>query len=490
MLKLSARRRAKAVQGAAAAKHPRIAPGLQSHEGADLIGHYDDQQIYDEAASDGKAGVFTAIFGAHNRAPRVIKANNWAAWVAVRLIRHRLHSELTKLDTEIERTRETTKVAKAELRNKAAIASETGTRHRNLEARIYDEGLSPPEEKRRHLFQEFALLVPLGLGDLVFISLTYQVLGMDDKPVAPFIPLSELQMAATTSVAALLIAARVLGHRLVRFMHLLGTLVRPEADRSKDPYQRTRLTGAFDSGAQSLVALAGVSAILLGINGIRVAYLEGAGIDAHGSSFLLVQTGIAVAGVLIAAWFAHPFDKQFRSSAACNETAGRVLNQYKGQVEHLVSSHNGCLVKRDHVIEQHREWVKAKLADTSRQNERYAAWLLREQLEPTEEQLLPDELPQADDAPWNLGTPASLDDYFDRLLAATPARLDLDDVAELLEPSSAPEVGESPAQDPDEPDTGPAGEDPEPAEKTLHLAELVPSPDATSNGGANGHHSY
>jgi hypothetical protein len=447
--------------------------GIRVTDGKDFGAAYDDADVLHAGEEDAGKGVFTDIFGEDNRAPRMINAICKAALVASHLIAHRLHETLIGIDSRLEPVQESIKVAKAEARTLAIAVADAAGNHRNLSERMRNEGIAPPEGGRRRLLLEIALLTPLGLGDVLFISLAYQILGLSDRPMASFLPFSELQLAASTSVAALLICARIAGHRVRRFSHLLGLLIGRPSTGSPDEAQlrRNYVAGSIQAGAETFLALGGAAAVLMGVNAIRAAYLEGRGIPAHAGPFLLVQTGIAAAGVLLAAWFAHPYERDWKESAAALAAVKKPFNDTVERVSAHVADYNTLRVERVHRIAQHDEWNGAQLADAARQIESYARWLLLGQPEPTTDRLLPDELPQPESAPWATRHRQALDAQAGRVLTQSFERADLDDVAALL--SQPINDGEAPK----------GGEE----EQPRRVADATGSYEGAGTGGVNGH---
>lgn len=421
-----------------ARRRPGVA-SLQVGTGRLLAGGYEDHDIEEMAQEDGRAQLYTSTFGKGNRQPRAILANNEAARVGSGIIGCDLHDQLSELDAVLERNTPRYQVLEAKAQAAAATLSDAANRRADLEKHFHDEDLGKPDESRKPLFFELTLLAALGVGDIIFISVTYQVLGLSDRPILG--PLTELHLAATTSVAALLITSRIGGHRLKRFTHFIGNQLRHRADTEVDDRTRRRyVAGAVDAGTETSLALAGVTMILLGVSGIREAFLEGRGIPAHASSFLAVQGGIAVAGWLLAAWFAHPYERQWRSTSCTVLAAENEFNDVFNQITQLVGDHNALVGTRGHVVGRHLEWDGAQLADAGRQNELYARRVLLSQPEPTTENLVPDALPQPAGAPWAKDHRDSLDAAGTALLRGNFERQQLGVVVDLLRPEGGGRV--------------------------------------------------
>lgn len=412
-------------------------PPLRIEDGRRLGAGYGDDAIEEMAREDGKTQLYTEVFGEGNRQPRAILANNEAARVGSGLIGHELHEQLKELDAELERTKETSKVVEAEALVLAEGQDHAAKDEADLRARIRDEGLEIPESSWKALVFELVLLAFLGIGDILFISVAFQILGLTDKPIARFLPITELQVAASASVMALLISTRIAGHRLKRFLHLFGIIMRQRHGSVGDnKLNGQRTAGAIDAGVQSFLAVLAVILVLLGVNGVRQAFLEKKGIPAHGGSFLALQAGIALAGILLAAWFAHPYDRLWRSTSMALAAADSRLKAVIDQITTMVSNYNARLVERDHIVAQYLEWDGSQLADTRRQNELYGRRVLLSQPEPTTVQLLADDLPTPTGAPWANDRRQALDARAEQVLTKTFERLNLDDIADLRKPAA------------------------------------------------------
>lgn len=423
------------------------AASLQVGAGRPLAGGYEDQDIEGMAQEDGKAELYTSTFGDGNRQPRAILANIRAANVGSGILGYQLREELTEIDASLERDKQKGAVLDAEAQAAAVVRNNAASNHADLDQRCHEEGLGRPDTSRKPLLLETMGLTVLGGGDVIFISVAYQVLGLSDRSILG--PVTELQLAATTSVAALLISTRIAGHRLRRFTHFMGNLLRNRGATVDDGLRRQHVAGAIDSGTETFVALAGVTVILLGVSGIREAFLEGKGIPAHGSSFLAVQGGIAVAGVLLAAWFAHPYDRQWRSTSSALREAHEHFEEVVDEITNLVGDYNARVGTRRHLVAKYLEWEFAGREDASRQIELYGRRVLLSQPEPTTDNLLADDLPQPAGAPWANDQRESLSVDARASLAGDFKRLELGDVAALVRPgnSGSPAASEDPGDD-------------------------------------------
>ena len=172
----------------------------------------------------------------------------------------------------------------------------------------------PPEHNWRRTVAEFFVLGLLGFGDLLFTSTAFEVFGLSDQHLG-FLPFNELELAASSTVVAMLLCTRLAGHKirevglLVEQTYSGGLLTEIDEGRTR----RLQVRTWFAVGT-TIVAILGAVVILVGLSEVRASYLLQSGIDAHFWQFMFVQAGIAAAGFALSAWMAHPYDREHRST--------------------------------------------------------------------------------------------------------------------------------------------------------------------------------
>jgi hypothetical protein len=414
--------------------------------GQELGAGWADADIQAMAAEDGSKELFTQSWGPDNHFPRVAAANVHAAGVAGHLIGHQLFGALNGVQMRLEdiEARAATLIAATLAQMKRL--GRTRCRRDDVERKIRDEDLALPDTRRRRFLQEVGWLTVLAVGDMLLISLAFQLFGLSDKPLLGFLPFSELQLAASTAIAALQVLARITGHRMKRCLHLFVVSVR-DWEGGTSGERRGRIAQLAETGVQCLGGLLGLGVLLFGLNAVRSRYLASVGIDGQGTSFLLIQLGIAAAGVLIAAHYAHPYDEEWRSVSETAAEASAALDGQVAELTALKSAHSSLIREHENAKSRYLEWEGATNRNVERQNELYARGVILSQPEPTTERLFDDELPKTVGVDWAdaLRTPGRTTAPV--LIAKRYEPLDLSGVLDQLkkieddiEPSATPTV--------------------------------------------------
>ena len=358
-----------------------------------LSGTYTDEAVELMADEEGRAQFFTSTWGPGNREPRVVNAINLGAETSTNLIALEMAGSLGDQEEVLEKLH--AEFPMAEDRALAAIGElqASGDSLAAVRDDCQRADLEVPEHDVRRRLAEISGLGLLGLGDLYFISVTFQVFGLSQAHFA-FLPFSELQLVASSVMLALLLLTRICGH----IVRQLGYLIEErEAERSVEDFDKRRFTrltvrtwfAGIVAGAGTLAALG----VLFGLSQVRASYLQQKGIDAHPFQFLLVQLGIAAAGFVLAYFMAHPLDNKWRSAVADDNSSAKNLEQVWTSLVTVVGSFNGLLRQREAGVIQHRDWALATNSDAARKDQLFPRRLQLSQPEPVEEQLMPNELP-------------------------------------------------------------------------------------------------
>jgi hypothetical protein len=340
------------------------------------------------AVEDGRAGFYTDVWGDENREPRAINAVNLGSGVSTEIVGHELHGELAHVEADLEAIRPQVPLAEATVVSRIQDLEADEHAQADLSQRCRLEGLTTPDHRLRRLLIELTLLALLGDGDVYFSSLAFQVFGLSDRRLVSFLPISELQAVAASVIVAMLIAVGIAGPRLTRFWHLLERA--PSDDQAVDR-RRARLAAEVFF---VLVCIGGALSTLVGVSGVRAAYLHAQGVAAHWGEFFLIQLGIAIAGLMLIAWLSHPYDREWRSTThAVNRSASELARAYL-VLTRLVGRFNGLLRSRDAIMAQALAHLLAITNHARQQDELYARRVQHGEPEPTTTRLLPDDLPQ------------------------------------------------------------------------------------------------
>lgn len=357
-----------------------------------LTGTYSDADIEAMAREDGESQFFTSKWGDGNKQARAIEALNSGTEVNLALISHRYHESLPLVEAELDELSALVAVAELAVFSAAECVAIADDSVDDLRGRCRENELSLPELHLRRSATEFTIYAFLGVGDLIFTTTAFQVFGLSDKHVG-FLPFNALQLAATSTVIALLLLTRLVGQFARRARHLFerrrttsvrSTQLRHVTDRQP--------LGARVAILSTVLCAASIGAILAGLSAIRASYLTEMGISAHAWEFLLIQAGIAAAGTFTSFWMSHPLDQEWHSASRNQRTCRRSFQHSEATYVDLVGRFNG-LVRWQRALEsQYRDWSLATIHDGRRKASMYARRLQHAQLEATDEELLPPNL--------------------------------------------------------------------------------------------------
>lgn len=358
--------------------------GVRIAQGMEYRGGYDDPTVEDIAVEDGRGSVpDPSTWGENTRLYAL--GMFLSAFPGLRhLVGHAYRDGAIPLEQEIEATVPAALTAEQDALD--AIEGEAEARRQGVDLgrRIKQAGLVPPDmaDIRRYVLKLTALVV----GDLTFIAVAFQVLGLSDRLLFGILPFSsELQIAALSSVLALLFLAHHAGENLVEISH--HNRRRRNAGAEAEP----RLgIGAYVAPG---VWILGAVAVLVGIAAVREAYLVARGTPAYTWVFVAIQGGVFCAALALSMSHAHPFTrdwarvtKRIRAATAAAGSSIEVHARLVGRVNGLIDQWNAMLA----MAGQH---VRVGEADVARQ---IFAYLRRVQLslpEPIHERLFPTEIP-------------------------------------------------------------------------------------------------
>lgn len=383
---------------------------LQTTRAHQLTGSYTDQAAEDMAAEDGKAELYTEMWGPHNREPRVIDAVNQTAETADSIISHAVETELSGRESELEDLEPEVGLAEDRVLDDLKAVETAGDDMASVRERCRGADLHVPEHHWRRMIAEGGGFTALGVGDLYFISTTFEVFGLSDSRLIGFIPVSQLQLVAFSVVMAMLLLTRLAGHLIRKVGYLIEEIKASEAQ--KDPnlpeLARMLVRTKFKTGV-AITAVLGAFGILYGLSEVRASYLKQEGINAHQGPFLLIQLGVACAGLVLAYWMSHPLDVDWRSATHHFRKAIAALKDDYAELSGIVGRFNGLLRERESLMVQFRDWTLATASDVRRLGHLIARRLQLALPEPVQEQILPDQLP----VPPDPALAKAITDYLD-----------------------------------------------------------------------------
>ena len=225
--------------------------------------------------------------------------------------------------------------------------------------------------------------------------------GLSDASIAGT-PLTQLYLAAISSVVALLLLAEQLGVQLALLSHhLLHRAPRPP-DVMVGPAIPRRRADALTL-VKAVACATGGALILYGLARMRISYaaLLSPIATALGGAFLAIQVGVFFAATLFAAHYAHPYAKDWRAVQGRLASAARALAPALRAAEAAAADFNGLLRKRDQLIAEAAHMCEATVSDAARQGKLAADTITANQPEPVTERLFPQGTPEPAHSPFH-----------------------------------------------------------------------------------------
>lgn len=373
-----------------------------STDGAALVTGYADDTVIQRAQEIGQQGsqdlemgnnrASLLFIGELNDAARVHDGAAGKALTAkLAVISHTIEHAAVDMDTAIH-----TAVEVIEETSKATAAED------RVRARITADGLATPVRRRSIGWGRVQMPLPsaleivlgvIGGGDLVVIALGFQPFGLSGTPIAGT-PLTQLYIAAISSVVALLLLAEQLGVKLMQLSHTLRHRSDRDSASGNDMiFPRTR-TNVIDMVLMAACMIGG-GFVLYGLAWMRMTYAALLSpVAAHlATPFFLLQVGIFFAATIFAAHNAHPYAKAWASVVRESSTIRYQSDQAVRAATRAVAYYNGLLPGYDAEILEALYLCAAVGDDTARQGKSAAGAITLSQPEPASDPLFSDALP-------------------------------------------------------------------------------------------------
>lgn len=353
--------------------------GLRIRRSADLPGTYPDEVVNGFAQIDAQARVSTTEWGAPtNSWPYSVDGTNASADTATDLVAIEFQSELSGIEERLEEQWVEYPPLEADAFRSLDAEEEAGVERDRLVDRARDEGLALPDQAWRGVVLEVLVFITLAIGDLYFTATAFQVLGLSDRPVG-FLPLNELQLAATSVVSALLILTWIVGHLARGAAHNVIHATKGTPRRRLGWV----LVGAF------AVAGGGAFLTLHGLSAVRASYLSQQGTEPEQGAFLSIQLGVAIAGVSIAFWRASPLHQDWRRVTHNLAKATKAASRACRKAMHAAGEYNATTRERIAVLHRFRAWSEGIRHDALRKDHLYGTMFRAAFPEPVADATLP-----------------------------------------------------------------------------------------------------
>lgn len=307
---------------------------------------YSDADLVERAQIDGSARIYTNHWG-ENRETHLINEVFGSTAVQQELLGHQLAGARCELETELEARLPRLMQGKQSTLFALRAFESAALARRDLEREISETGVPVPHVNHFRRLWLGILLLLLSVGELYVLSPAFQVLGLGDTPVGWFLPLNPQQIAALSSVVALIVLSHALGERR-------------SASRTEfaGPSERS-IEALAESSRGHRLHIAGVVALVLGLTTIRELYFaqkEG-GQPLAAVGFLLLNVGV----VLAVQHIARPDDRTLaerwhavlKQEQSCAQTYHRELEKlttFVGEYNKLIAIRAALLGKYWHAM--------------------------------------------------------------------------------------------------------------------------------------------
>lgn len=378
------------------------APNGVTADGAELVTGYTDKAIVDRAQEAGQRGLQGPDWGDNRADMFLIGEVNDAARVHEGVAGEDLAYDLAEHKHEIERAAVVKDAAIDKAVKAVQAEAETAARSDRVRARIAADRLPTPTTRRSigwgwarlpWLSSLEIVLLVIGGGDLVTIALGFQPFGLSDTPIAGT-PLTQLYLAAISSVVALLLLAEQLGVQITLLSHTLQHREDRDGAAGDETILPRRHADAIDV-AKAAACLFGGGLVLYALSWMRTSYAALLSpVAAHlATPFLLLQVGIFLAATIFAAHHAHPYARNWAEAQRDLRSAQRSSGSTREAAAAAVAYYNGLLPLHDAEIAKTLYLCSAVTEDTARQGKLAAGTITVTQPEPVSDRLFPDGLP-------------------------------------------------------------------------------------------------
>lgn len=357
-------------------------PNLATYRSGSYNTGIPEQVVEQKAADDGKGAILDPnTVGTPNSHPHAADHLTEGHDAATGVIGHDLRRAVQAVDEYLARLQEYVKGTEAEAlkaisEHLSAMKIWLVQHHRMIAAGL-------PFPSRKDTVLQGLRLVLLFMGDWSLIALGFQILGLSDRPMIPFIGVTDdLHLAALSSVAAIVFLGDFTGYHLRRIEHALE--VRRQAGReNRDKFPKP---AAFDF-IWTFACFAGALAGVFSLSAIRAEYLRQMGVDASYWPFLGIQFIILAAAIGLGFAYANPEAKRWRSVDAAKNAAESKRSATVTEHVEVAANHNAHVDLRASLKAQAGHHVDTDAANVRGQHAAYKRGYIKAQLEPVQESL-------------------------------------------------------------------------------------------------------
>lgn len=355
-------------------------PDALNVQGARSFGaSYSDADLVERAQIDGSARLYTRHWGENHETHLANEVFSSSA-VQQELLGHQLAGARLALETELEswlpqilHGKQTTLLA---LRAFEAAAIARG----DLEREILESKVPVPHVNHYRKLLLGILIILLAVGELYVLSPAFQVLGLGDAIVGWYLPLNPQQIAALSSVVALIVLSHALGEH------------RPAPSTELAPF-RQRMIDAFLNGSRGhRLHIAGVVALVLGLTTIRELYFSerDGGQPLAAVGFLLLNIGVVLAVQHIASPDRRTLADRWHAVLKHEQSCAQTYHREMAKLAVVVAEYNKLIAMRSAILSKYWHAIRASSEEANRQAHLIASSVRLAQPEVVAEKMFPE----------------------------------------------------------------------------------------------------
>lgn len=355
-------------------------PGALNVTGSRTFGEsYSDSNLLERAQIDGSARIHTNHWGENHEThlTNEVFASNA---VQQELLGHQLAQARCEIEGELETRlphvthgKQSTLLALRSFET-AALA------RRDLEQEMSDAGHPVPHVHHFRRLWLGILLLLLSVGELYVLSPAFQVLGLSDAPVGWYLPLNPQQLAALSSVVALIILSHALGERQSTSANEFTSL---------DERPMTLLAA---SSRGHRLHIAGVVTLILGLTVIRELYFaqKVGGQPVAAVGFLLLNIGVVLAVQHIARPDDRALAERWHAALKHEQSCAQIYHREMGKLAAFVGEYNKLVAIRAALLGKYWHAMRASFEEANRQAHLIASNIRLAQPQVVAEKMFPD----------------------------------------------------------------------------------------------------
>ena len=353
--------------------------------------NYTDHDVELMGQEDGNASLNdTGLWGRNALRVWALRVLNRGHRVNMHLIGNALRAQLLdvyrQLDPMVERTHKALQDVLDAIEEYLMAAVEKERKRQEIK----HEGLAFPHWIAHSGLYTLAL-AGLVAGDWAFIAVAFELFGLSDADFLG-IPFTDMtHIAASASVLALVLLAHVAGKQLRAVAHDIDRRRKATDDEGRERLPEPSRVAIILAGVCLVAALG----LLIGVAQIRAGYLAQNGVDAQSLPFFLIQLAVFVAALAIAMAHAHPHGRDWVDLSRREKDAKKIMEKLNTIAGENVGATNALIDEGNALIAQAGHHAGASLEDVLRQAPLYVRRLILSMPEPTENELFPTALEEA-----------------------------------------------------------------------------------------------